>query len=84
MSLCSKAYLSLRNFYRYKLKGVLNLIFYAPPDHANFYPELLTFPFINPDVDAADVACKVLYSRYDAMALERIVGTREAAAMTKS
>lgn len=69
--------------HRYKLKGILNIIFYAPPDHAVFYSEFLAFPFLAPDVDAADVTSKVLYSRYDAMALERLVGTREATAMIK-
>ncbi|KAG8888060.1 rRNA-binding ribosome biosynthesis protein utp25 [Tulasnella sp. 332] len=73
------------HFYRrYKLKGILNIIFYAPPDHSVFYPELLSFPFLARDIDGADITCKTLYSKYDAMALERIVGTRDATAMVKT
>ena len=62
----------------------MNVIFYAPPDHANFYSELLTYPFFKQDVEGSDVTCKVLYSKYDAMALERLVGTREAASLINS
>ncbi|KAG8898604.1 rRNA-binding ribosome biosynthesis protein utp25 [Tulasnella sp. 403] len=70
-------------FRRYKLKGILNLVFYGPPDHAIFYQEFLSFPFLKKDVEGADVTCKILYSRYDLMALERIVGSREASSLIK-
>ncbi|KAG9035911.1 rRNA-binding ribosome biosynthesis protein utp25 [Tulasnella sp. JGI-2019a] len=73
------------HFYRrYKLKGILNIIFYAPPDHSIFYSELLSFPFLGRDIDGADITCKTLYSKYDAMALERIVGIRDALTMIKA
>jgi len=62
--------------FRYRIRGILNLVFYGPPDHAQFYSELLTFPFIDEGVDPSDVSCQLLYSKYDAMALERIVGSR--------
>lgn len=62
--------------YRYKLRGVQNVIFYAPPEHAQFYGELLAFPFLDEGIDASDVTVKVLYSKYDAMRLERLVGSR--------
>lgn len=68
---------------RYRIKGVLNVIFYGPPDHANFYSELLTYPFFKKDVEPSEVTCKVLFSKYDAMALERLVGTKEAAALIR-
>jgi U3 small nucleolar RNA-associated protein 25 len=35
----------------------------------------LSYPFLDDGVQAEDVTCKVLYSRYDYMRLERIVGT---------
>ncbi len=63
---------------RYRIKGIINIVFYGLPDHANFYSELLTYPFFKKDVEGNDVSCKVLYSKYDAMALERVVGTQEA------
>lgn len=52
-----------------------NILFYAPPEHAQFYSELLSFPFLDEGVDASDVSVKVMYSKYDVMRLERIVGT---------
>ncbi|KAG8805069.1 rRNA-binding ribosome biosynthesis protein utp25 [Serendipita sp. 399] len=62
---------------RYKIRGIRNLVFYAPPDHPQFYTEFLSFPFLDDDVLAEDVTCKVLYSKYDYMRLERLVGTAE-------
>ncbi|KAG8961779.1 rRNA-binding ribosome biosynthesis protein utp25 [Tulasnella sp. 425] len=70
------------HFFR-RIKGILNVIFYGPPDHANFYSELLTYPFFKKDVEPSEVTCKVLFSKYDAMALERLVGTKEAAALIR-
>ncbi|KIM31651.1 hypothetical protein M408DRAFT_327125 [Serendipita vermifera MAFF 305830] len=62
-------------FRRYKLRGIRNLVFYAPPDHPQFYSELLSYPFLDDGVQPEDVTCKVLYSKYDYMRLERIVGS---------
>lgn len=60
---------------RYRIRGIRNLIFYAPPDHPQFYTELLSFPFIDEGVDASDVTCRVLFSKFDFMRLERIAGS---------
>ena len=60
---------------RYKIRGIRNLIFYAPPDHAPFYTEFLSYPFLDDGVEPNDVTCKLIYSRYDYMRLERIVGS---------
>lgn len=62
---------------RYKIRGIRNLIFYAPPDHPQFYSEFLSYPFLDDGVVAEDVTVKVIYSKYDYMRLERIVGTKE-------
>jgi len=62
-------------FRRYKIRGCRNIIFYAPPDHAQFYTEFLSFPFLDDDVESGDVTCRVLYSKYDKFRLERIVGS---------
>ncbi|KAJ7594530.1 digestive organ expansion factor [Mycena floridula] len=73
------------HFYkRYKLRGIRNLIFYGPPDHSQFYAELLSYPFLDADVESTDVTCKVLYSKYDWFKLERVAGTEDAAALIKS
>ena len=61
--------------HRYKIRGIRNLIFYAPPDHPQFYTEFLSYPFLDEGVEASDVTCRILYSRYDYMKLERIAGS---------
>ncbi|KAH9892650.1 digestive organ expansion factor [Cubamyces lactineus] len=66
-------------FRRYKIRGIRNLIFYGPPDHAQFYTEYLSYPFLDDGVDASDVTCRTLYSKYDWLRLERIAGTEGAA-----
>ena len=53
-----------------------NIIFYAPPDHAEFYTEFLSFPFLDEGAVAEDVTTKMVYSKYDYMRLERIVGSK--------
>ena len=74
-------FISLR---RYKIRGIRNLIFYGPPDHPQFFSEFLSFPFLDDGVDASDVTCRVLYSKYDFFRMERIVGTEEAVAMVSA
>ncbi len=54
------------------------MIFYGPPDHPQFYTEFLSYPFLDDSVDPSDVTCRVLYSKYDWMRLERIAGTEGA------
>ncbi|KIY53624.1 DUF1253-domain-containing protein [Fistulina hepatica ATCC 64428] len=64
------------HFYRrYNIRGIRNLVFYGPPDHAQYYAEYLSYPFLDTGVDVADVSCRCLYSKYDWFALERIAGT---------
>ncbi|KAK0225581.1 digestive organ expansion factor [Armillaria fumosa] len=71
-------------FKRYKIRGIRNLIFYGPPDHHQFYVELLSYPFLDDGVESSDVTCRVLYSRYDWFRLERIAGTEGASELIKS
>lgn len=70
-------------FRRYKIRGIRNVIFYGPPDHAQFYTEFLSYPFLDDGVDASDVTCRVLFSKYDWLRLERIAGTESAAQLVK-
>lgn len=53
-----------------------NIVFYAPPDHAEFYTEFLSFLFLDDGAVAEDVTTKLVYSKYDYMRLERIVGSQ--------
>jgi hypothetical protein len=70
--------------YRYKIRGIRNLLFYGPPDHPQFYTELLSFPFLDEGVEATDITCRVLYSKYDWFRLERIAGTEGAADLIRA
>ncbi|CCL98669.1 uncharacterized protein FIBRA_00671 [Fibroporia radiculosa] len=70
-------------FRRYKIRGIRNLIFYGPPDHPQFYTEFLSYPFLDDEVEASDVTCRVLYSKYDWLRMERIAGTDAAAELIK-
>lgn len=68
------------HFYRrYAIRGIRNLIFYAPPDHAQFYTEFCSYPFLDEgvgfDAGDGDVTCRLIWGRWDRMALERIVGS---------
>ncbi|KAH8977772.1 digestive organ expansion factor [Lactarius hatsudake] len=73
------------HFYRrYKIRGIRNLVFYGPPDHAAFYTEFLSYPFLDDGVEPSDVTCRVLYSRYDWFRMERIAGTKGASQLIKS
>ncbi|KAG6919357.1 hypothetical protein DXG01_006905 [Tephrocybe rancida] len=73
------------HFYkRYKIRGIRNLLFYGPPDHPQFFTELLSYPFLDEGVDGSDVTCRVLYSKYDWFKLERIAGTEAAADLIKA
>ncbi|KIL64532.1 hypothetical protein M378DRAFT_24439 [Amanita muscaria Koide BX008] len=72
------------HFYRrYKIRGIRNLIFYGPPDHPQFFTELLSYPFLDDGVEPSDVTCRILYCKYDWFRLERIAGTDAAAGLIK-
>ncbi|KAL7422228.1 rRNA-binding ribosome biosynthesis protein utp25 [Cryptotrichosporon argae] len=77
------------HFYRrYKLRGARTVVFYALPEHAQFYAEFLAHPFIAKPGQAApepeDVSARVLFSRLDALRLERVVGKEDARRMLGS
>lgn len=63
---------------RYKIRGIRNIIFFGPPDHPQYFTELLSYPFLDDGVEVSDVTCRVLYSKYDWFRLERIAGTEAA------
>ncbi|WVW85517.1 hypothetical protein I302_107555 [Kwoniella bestiolae CBS 10118] len=73
------------HFYRrYKIRGAKTLVFYSLPDHAQFYSEFMGTPFMGSkgqgevEVDEAEVSSRVLFSRFDALKLERVVGSGNA------
>lgn len=67
------------HFYkRYRIRGIKNIIFYGLPMHDHFYSELINFI-----EDSQDATIMTIYSRYDKMALERIVGSKSVGRMVK-
>lgn len=81
------------HFYRrYKIRGAKTIVFYSLPDHAQFYSELMGTPFLTSknkledevDVDEAEVSSRVLFSRFDALKLERVVGSENTRRLLKS
>lgn len=85
------------HFYRrYRLRGAKTIVFYQLPDHSVFYPELVSFSFLPRKsgaggggedeeeevmVDEGEVSTRVLFSKWDWMRLERVVGTEDAGKM---
>mmetsp|Transcript_11719 Transcript_11719/g.15210 ORF Transcript_11719/g.15210 Transcript_11719/m.15210 type:complete len:316 (+) Transcript_11719:1252-2199(+) len=65
-------------YYRYRIRGVKRVIFYAPPVHENFYTEFLNYI---DSIDNKNGISNTLYTKRDALQLERIVGTKRARQM---
>lgn len=61
-------------FKRYRIKGVEQLIFYALPEHAEYFSEWCGF--IQPGSGETKVSIPVLVSPYDYLRIERIIGTK--------
>jgi U3 small nucleolar RNA-associated protein 25 len=79
------------HFYRrYRIRGAKTIVWYQPPEHAQFYSETLETPFLpsqgggaaasgasedgEAEVDEGEVSARVLWSKFDKLRLERIVG----------
>lgn len=65
-------------FRRYKISGVRRVIMYGVPSYGHFYSELLNL--LAPDHPRS----LALFTRYDALALERILGSKRAAKVLSS
>lgn len=85
------------HFYRrYKIRGAKTIVWYQPPEHAQFYSETLETPFLSSqgtvvessvnggggggggdedtEVDEGEISARVLWSKFDKLRLERVVG----------
>ncbi|CAI9088373.1 OLC1v1022682C1 [Oldenlandia corymbosa var. corymbosa] len=66
-------------YHRYKIRGTQNLFVYSLPERKEFYPEI-----VNMLEGSQNMSCTVLFSRFDLLRLERIVGSSAAKRMTTS
>ncbi|KAI3626055.1 hypothetical protein CBS9595_001416 [Malassezia furfur] len=75
------------HFYRrYMLRGARTIVFYAPPEHASYYPELINAALSQRSdddevPDPSEIGVQVLYCKYDLLRLERLVGSAQARRM---
>lgn len=75
------------HFRRYHLKGVKRVIIYGLPENPVFYKEIvdgyLGSSITSTRVNARETSVRTLFSRFDSLKLERIVGTGRLFAMIK-
>lgn len=67
------------HFHRYRIRGVRRVVMYGVPENPEFYKEMVG-GFLGRSVEEGrcgegDVGVRVLFSRFDALALERVVGS---------
>ena len=60
-------------FFRYRITGIKHLVFYDVPLYPQFYPEIVNF--INNSKETVSPSCMTLFSHYDALKLQGVVGT---------
>lgn len=71
----------LHHFRRFEIAGVKNVLMYGVPSNPIFYKELVRFIGVSIFKEEADLNLsfvKTLYSKWDAVSLERIVGKERA------
>jgi len=73
-------------FLRHHIKGIRHLIFYGPPEYAEFYPQLVNMlSDTSRDVDyESPLSCMSFFNKYEAQSLSRIVGTIHSLSMVSS
>ena len=75
----------LHHYRRFDLKGVKNILMYGVPNNPLFYTEVVSSIGRSVYDEIADFnisTVRVLYSKWDALALERVVGSERAPVLT--
>jgi U3 small nucleolar RNA-associated protein 25 len=72
-------------FRRFALRGAMHIVFYSLPERPDFYSEMVNFlaEASNAGLEA-DMSCIALFTRYDQMLLEKIVGKKRSIHMLGS
>lgn len=77
----------LHHYHRYQIRGVKRVVLYGVPENPLFYTELvgemLESAIDEGKVERSDASVRALFSKWDALALERIVGSERAKRMLK-
>lgn len=75
------------HFRRYRIRGVKKVVMYGVPENPVFYSEIaggfLQRTVEEGEIHAEDASVRVLFSRWDSLALERVVGSKRVQRMLK-
>ena len=74
------------HFRRLLIRGAKKIIMYSLPENPVFYKEIIAYlatSVSDGEVDARDSNVRIIFSKYDALKLERIVGSKRLPAMLK-
>ena len=72
--------------FRYRIRGIKNIVFYELPHYAHFYPEIVNYmdTSLESGEEIGASNCTVLYSKFDVHVLSAVVGTTRCQQMTAS